>query len=165
MSLPVSSLRSLHLSPYSLQLLSSHQEIARYQAILVMIFHNDPETSLVPALQSATVSSSSYCICPPNFLFLSPGHYPSIPPLPASHTLSPLHSRQIQNKFLPFAMLHQKCHSYLYEHSSSIPVQNKTNQFSGKIKLTFPNCLVSESSSTRTSQGPLFPSCSSCVLK
>lgn len=82
MSLTVSSFRSLHFSPYSLQLLSSHQ------ATLVVIFHNDTETSFVPALQPATVSSSSpYCICSPNFFFLSAAHYPSIPPPPASHTL------------------------------------------------------------------------------
>lgn len=105
-----------------------------------------PQTYLVPALQPATVSSSSpYCIRPPKFLFLSPPHCPPIPPSSAACTLSPLCCRQIWNKkssHLPplYCHAHQRLRNCLYEHASSIPVQNKTNQFSQKVKLSSPRC-------------------------
>lgn len=131
------------------------------------------QTYLVPAFQLATVSSSSpYYIHLPNFLS------------PLSTSLSthsttfcltyilPLNfaaNYEIKMFLLFIAMPHQRCHNCLYKHSSSVPVQNKTNQFRQTIKLISPSCherdWLLQSSSNRTSQGPSLVSCSRWILK
>lgn len=73
-------------------------------------------------------------------------------------------------KFILFiAMLHQRRCNCLYEHSSSVPVQNKTNQFSQNIKLISLHCREGDwwlqSPSNRTSWGPSLLGCSSWIPK
>lgn len=142
---------------------------------MVVIFHSDPKPiwfllSSLPLFHLPLLTASA---------LLNPFSSLHLTVHPSRHLLLHVHSppyvadkyeiKKVPTSLLFVAMPHQRHRNCLYEHASSIPVQNKTNQFSQKVKLSSPHCherdWLLQSSSNRTSRGPSLLSCSSWILK
>lgn len=111
-----------------------------------MIFHSDPKpiwfllSSLplfhLPLLTASALLNSFSSL----HLTVHPSHHLLLHVHSPPYVADKYEIKKVPTSLLFIAMPHQRRRNCLYEHASSIPVQNKTNQFSQKVKLSSPRC-------------------------